>query len=206
MKATITSGTLNTLRIACIIIFILLTRVAAAKDVNGEIIFSDRIEKVTFNVPMSFGKPSVSDMQSRVVYYDSIGKKHILKPENAREIRFKVEDKVHRMISRRFSEGGNLQFQDEFFLYLFEDGFLKLYVFFEVRLSVFSTTTSYYLVQKGDDPLESISQLNFKEEATDYFGSCPKLVNKIESGEFRYRHFPELAQFFNFYCSSDYLD
>jgi hypothetical protein len=188
-----------------------------AKKIEGKIFFEHDTMDVIFNIPVDLitEEPNFESLQQRVKYYDSEGKKHILRPDDAKEYRFKSYHREIRMISRKntlesgrlFSTGNNI------FLRLQVDGYLKLFNYYFTRTTAgtfngptgaMNSGTSYsserYVLQKGDDVLKRTKGLNFKKDMQEYFSDCPKLAEKIENKEFRQYDLRSIVRFYNSQC------
>ncbi len=188
-----------------------------AKKIEGIILFESDTISVTFNIPFKlFSKePNYEKMQYKVIYFDSSGKKTILRPGNAKEIRFQYEYEKVRMLSRYNSLGLGKIFSinKNIFLKLETDGKLKLFNFYYSQKSpgIYDASTgamtaglSYdvdnYILQKEDGEIKRPKGLTFKKDMIAYFSDCPVLVEKIESKYFRKNDLEFIVNFYNSYC------
>ena len=188
-----------------------------AKKIEGKIFFEHDTMDVIFNIPIDLItlEPNFEKLQLKVKYFDQAGKKHILRPDDAKEYRFKYLYREIRMISRKNSLGiGGIFLTDKnIFLQLEVDGYLKLFNYYFTRriggTYNAATGTMYpgmsfdserYILQKGDDVLKRTKGLNFKKDMQEYFSDCPKLAEKIENKEFRQYDLRSIVRFYNSQC------
>ncbi|WP_299675105.1 hypothetical protein [uncultured Dokdonia sp.] len=66
--------------------------------------------------------------------------------------------------------------------------------------------SNYYVKREGDLELIHLgsNQLftkNFKKGASEFFKSCPKLVEKIQSREYKKKHIKRIVRYFNLNCN-----
>lgn len=195
---------------------VLLTFVGHAKKIDGKILFESDTIDVVFNVPIKFfsGEPDFQRLQFRVKYYDSEGLKHILKPDDAKEIQFSYKSESIRMISHYNSINAPVYTTSRnIFLKLQIDDKLKLYNYYYTQSSagyynagtgVSSGGTYYtvekYVLQKGNGALKRPKNLGFKNDMIAYFSDCPSLVEKIESKEFRKGDLEAIVAYYNLNC------
>lgn len=195
----------------------MLTLKLEARKIEGKIFFENDTIDVTFNIPIKFFTQELNyeKLQNKVKYYDSSGEIIILKPEYAKEIQFKYENKNVRMLSRSNSIGvGNIFKKGaKIFLKLESDGKLKLFNYYQTQFSpgMYNDPTGSmsggtiisvenYILQKGDGELKRLKGLTFKKDMAEYFSDCPALVAKIESKDFRKRDMNIIVRFYNSYC------
>lgn len=169
-----------------------------AKKIEGVIIFNnDSIAHVTFNIPVSLilKEVNIQSIQQEIDYYNSSGKTVKLKPESAKEIRFKYDYEDIRMISCF----DNLKLSKSFFssnkkifLKLERDGKLRLYTYYFSKNSPTMSNgaggtfsgSSYgaerFILQKNNGDLFKPRWLRFREDMKKYLSDCPSIVKKIE--------------------------
>jgi predicted Zn-ribbon and HTH transcriptional regulator len=183
-----------------------------AKKMEGKILFDHDTLAVTFNIPVNFfsQEPIYEKLQYKVKYYDTAGKKIVLKPDQAKEIQFQYEGKTVRMLSRNNSTGWA---NSTLYLKLEIDGNLKLFNYYYTQnspgmynSSTGTTTGSYsygvekYMLQKADGELKRPKGLTFKKDMVEYFSDCPALIEKIESKDFRKNDLEFIVNFYNSNC------
>ena len=195
---------------------LILTSKLIAQNVEGQIFYKDDTITATFKLPVSKLSKELNYMklQTKLKYYDSLGVKTILRPEDALEIRFRYQHQFIRMVSLEdnlelrslFSEGSNI------FLRIKVDGKLKLYYYYYNQGSSggyspstgmtggYSYGTSKYILQKGDGKLKSPRGLGFKISMAEYFEDCPELVKKIMDKEFKKNDLDEIVSYYNRHC------
>ncbi|MEQ8238466.1 MAG: hypothetical protein RIA69_04595 [Cyclobacteriaceae bacterium] len=200
-----------------ITIGLILTFKLEAKKIEGEILFADDTITVTFNIPIKFftQEPNYEKLQYKIKYFDSTGKKIVLRPDNAKEIRFKYDNENVRMLSRHNSLGlGNIfSMSTNIFLKLETDGKLKLFNYYYTQSSPgmhnastgamtggYSYSVERYILQKGDGELKRPKSLTFKKDMVEYFSDCPALVEKIESKDFRKNDLEFIVNYYNSNC------
>jgi len=185
-----------------------------AKKVEGQIITQNDTINVTFNIPMKLftQEPNYERLQYRIKYYDSLNQKKILRPDQAKEIRFLHKNEEIRMLSRYNSLGFSSFFSmnSNIFLKLEIDGELKLFNYYYSENSpemynsatnTFTGANSYsierYILQKGNGELKRPKRLMFRKDMMEYFSDCPELSQKIEMKELRKK---DLEAIIRFYC------
>ncbi|MFZ5940206.1 MAG: hypothetical protein ACOYXB_06495 [Bacteroidota bacterium] len=200
-----------------ITIGLVLTFKLEAKKIEGKIFFADDTIDVTFNIPINFftQEPNYEKLQYKVKYFDSAGRKIVLKLDNAKEIQFKYEYENVRMLSRFNSIGlGNIfSMSTNIFLKLEMDGKLKLFSYYYTQHSGgtynsftgmstggYSYSVEKYILQKENGELMRPVGLSFKKDMIDYFSDCPSLVEKIESKEFRKNDLESMVRYYNLNC------
>lgn len=187
-----------------------------AKKFPGKIIFANDTVDVIFNIPIlsSTEEPNYTVLQQEVKYYDSTGKKMVLKPENAKEIQFDYDNGSVRMLSRYDSlvvvaskKNRNL------FLKLEADGKVKLFKYYYQQISggrYYASTGTWggsyycmeeiYIMQRGDGAFKKPRSLAFKKDMIAYFSDCPELVKKIENDEYSKDHLEYIVNYYNVNC------
>lgn len=188
-----------------------------AKKIPGKIIFANDTIDVIFNIRTSLltDEPKYSNLQFKVKFFDSNGKKKILKPNEAKEIRFTYQGENIRMVSKRntLELGSIFNLGAYVFLRLKIDGYLKLFYFYDTQSSSgmynantgtmsggYSYTVTCSALQKGEGELKVPPSLTFKKEMSQYFSECPKLVEKIQSKDYRKNDLESIVRFYNSNC------
>ncbi len=195
----------------------ILTLNTEAKKIKGKILFQNDTIDVIFIIPFKFfdQEPNYVTLQNKVQYLDSKGENVILRPNQAKEIRFKYGDEEIRMLSRfnSLDLGDLLPRNDYIFLKLELDGNLKLFSYYYPQYSTgmysaatnsmsmgYSFNEEKYILQKGNGELKKPVRLKFKKDIIEYIADCPALVQKIESKEFRNYDLEFIVQFYNSNC------
>lgn len=188
-----------------------------ARKYPGQIIFQNDTMNVTFNIPFKLFSlnPNYERLQYRVKYFGQDGKPIILKPDQAKEIRFKFEGEDIRMISRynTLGLGSIFNISANIFLRIEIEGKLKLFRYYYTQSSGgyyngttgmwsggYSYTVEKYVLQKGNGELMRPRALSFKKDMAKYFNDCPELVTKIEKKDFRRDDLTEIVDFYNTSC------
>lgn len=190
---------------------LMLTLRLDAKMIEGLVIFQDDTIYVTFRVPgKSLREPNYEAMQHRVKYFDSAGRKVILRPSEAEEIRFKYKDTDVRMLSRRIPDLGKRTVGA--FLKLEVDGPLTLLSYYGTYrypeawdistdpAGAYAIDTKAYFLQRDAGLLKRVKPLNFRNDLTAYFRDCPALVEKVGNKDFRMRDLAAIVDFYNANC------
>ena len=103
----------------------------SAKDIPGQIILENDTLNVTFSIRVGLfsQEPFYERLQFKMKYYDSTNTQIILKPDQAKEIRFRYDDEDIRMLSRKntIGAGGLFYTGNAIFLRLELDGYLKVF-------------------------------------------------------------------------------
>ena len=200
-----------------IVIGFILTFNANAKRLKGIIILEDDTLGVTFRIPVTLFAHEIEfeKIQRKIKYFDTAGKKSVIKPDQAEEIRFYYKNKEIRLLSRFIA----LRLHDLFsknhyyFLKLEMDGKLKLLRYYytedspevyeassDVMITGQSYTVSKYILQKSDEELFMPRTLAFRKDMMKYFQDCPELINMIENRKYRKRDMVNIARYYNSYC------
>lgn len=176
-----------------------------ARKIQGVIIFSDDTMNVVFEIPsdqlIGF-KPCFESLQYRVNYYDVKGERRKLKPAQAREIRFTLEGREIRMLSRILPTKGLLSYNKNIFLHILIDGDLKLYNYYYTEKSINNESFSEedYILQKGEGELMRPQWLFFRRDMIEYFNDCLVLSHKINNREYNYEDIEQIVSFYNSHC------
>jgi hypothetical protein len=189
---------------------------AEAKKIEGQIIYDNDTVNVYFKIPVGLfaGELHYERLQYRVSYFDMMGNRFVLLPDQAKEIRFVYDDKNIRMLSRSITmNSGIFSSGRKIFLKLEIDGYLKLFTYYYTQSSpgtynssTGTTTGSYsytvekYVLQKGGGELMWPRRHAFKKDMTTYFIECPELTEKIENGDFKKVDMELIVTFYNMYC------
>jgi hypothetical protein len=187
-----------------------------AKEVKGKIIFENDTVDVTFNIPFKVvgNQPDFERLQKRVKYYDASGKKKVLKPSQAIEIRFNDGSQLIRLLSRAYKEPGLATNKRPLFLKLEVDGEVKMFTYYDSRpfsTGVHNTPTGRVrgggihktkteLIQKEDTELKRPKELRFRNDMLAFFNDCPELSQKIENRDFRKTDLASIIRFYNAIC------
>ncbi len=188
-----------------------------AKKIAGQIFYENDTVNVTINIPVKFftQEPNYEKLQYKIKYFDSQGIKKVLRPIDAKEIRFTFEYEKVRMLSRKNTLGlGNiLSMSSNIFLRIKIDGDLKLFNYYYTQRSpgMYNSSTgvttggySYdvekFILQKGNGELKRPKELTFKKDMIKYFDDCLELSKKIESKEFRKNDLESIVRYYNRRC------
>lgn len=186
-----------------------------ARKIQGKIIYRHDTIDVIFNIPFKLlsGEPNFEKLQYRVKYYDASGEVFKLKPDDAEEIRFKINNKEFRMLSRHNSLGGGLfSGSSNIFLELVSDGAVKIFNYYYTQhtpgmygaggMVTSGTTISQekYVLQKGNGTLVRPVGISFKKDMMTFFSDCPELVKRIDSKELRKSDLLLIVSYYNNSC------
>jgi hypothetical protein len=188
-----------------------------AKKVDGKLVIGKDTMDVIFNIPFKlFGEePNYEKLQYKVKYYNSIGNKITVIPDNAKEFWFTYEGEFVRMLSRKntIGLGSIFNVSSNIFLRLEMEGAVNLFNYYETRSSPgmyggaggamvggYSYGVDSYILQKGNGELKKPKGLSFKKDMADYFSDCPELAEKIEKKDFRKNDLEEIVRFYNSSC------
>ena len=191
-----------------------------AKKIDGKILFENDTVDVIFKIPFNFFTQELNyeKLQNKVKYYDSDGNKVILRPDQAKEIRFNDGFFEIRMLSRYNSLGLGSMFSmsTNIFLKLETDGYLKLFRYYYTQNSVgmyngttgtmtggYSYSVENYILQKGNLELKRPKGLMFRKDMIEYFSDCPELSKKIEGKEFRKNDLESIVRYYYIHCEKE---
>jgi hypothetical protein len=153
-----------------------------ALKVPGLIITNNDSILVTFKIPMNMTRtePDFEHIQKSVCFYDSNGKKNRIKPTDANEIQFTINDKLIRMLSRKmnFNTNNSDLLDSAMFLKLEVDGYLKLFAFHTLDMSNMNRNKSY-LLQKAENELKWLKPMSIKKELLEYLSDCSSVIDFI---------------------------
>lgn len=188
-----------------------------AKKVDGKILYEDDTVNVTFNIPVKLllQEPNYERIQYKIKFYDSSGKKVVLKPDQAKEIRFMYGSQEIRMLSRPNSLQSGIIFSinSNIFLKLEIDGELKMFSYYYTQNSpgMYNTSTGMaspgyaysverYILQKENEELKRLKGLSFRKDMMEYFIDCPALSRKIEDRVLKKSDLEAIVRFYNSNC------
>ena len=202
-----------------LITFLLLNYLTlSARKIEGTIIFEKDTIDVTFKIPIKFfeQEPNYEKLQYKVKYYDSKGNKVVLKPDQAKEIRFNDGFEDVRMLSRVNSlDLGNIfSLSTHIFLKLEIDGKLKMFSYYYTQHSAgmyngttgtmtggYSYSVEKYILQKKGQELKRPKGLFFRKDMAEYFSDCPELSKKIKEKDF-HKDVGRIVQYYNSHCGN----
>ena len=198
------------------IVFLVSGTETFAKKIKALIVRGSKSEEVLMSVriPWLANEPSFEALQCRIKYFDVQGKKHILKPEDADEIRFEHNGMQVRMISvsNTIGAGRNFSIGRKIFLKLEIDGPLRLFRYYYRQSSPgmmtrgggFTPGPTYtvdnLLFQKRNGPLKRPKGMGWKKDMLEYLSDCPALTDMIEGKEFKRRDVEAIVMFYNQHC------
>ncbi len=188
-----------------------------AKKIEGQIFYNNDTISVTMKIPVKLftQEPNYEKLQYKVKYFDSLGVKKVLRPDDAQEIRFTYEFEKVRMLSRKntLSLGNIFSMSSNIFLRIEIDGDLKLFNYYYTQSSPgmynastgmmtggYSYSVERYILQKSDGELKRPKGLTFRKDMIKYFNDCPELSKKIENKEFRKSDLESIVRFYNVSC------
>ncbi len=159
---------------------------AIAKKIEGLIIYPDDTIRVTFIIPTDISGtiPYFFELQRSIKYFDSDGKKKKIRPTDASEIQFTLDNNTYRMLSRKMNfhtyNSVNSDLIDSvMFLKLEVNGYLKLFSFNQPDMGVQNRTVSY-LFQKNDSELKWLNWFRVKKDLMEYLGDCDSAVEMVK--------------------------
>ncbi len=180
-----------------------------ARSVKGQIHFENEIVEVKFKIPglYVYYESILYEFQYRVVYLDPNGERRILKPHQAKEIRFNYANQDFRMLSVKTpSNIKPKQFHNaqstNVFLRVGVDGGLKLFHFYK-NPSWFNFTNfgPIYFLQRQDDLYKRVRPLFFRRDMIKYFQDCPELSKRIKKGHYPKRSIVTMINHYNSNCN-----
>jgi hypothetical protein len=168
--------------LSCLLILSISITLSAMK-IEGLIIYHNDSLLVTFNIPTNMiqTEPDFEYMQRSIKYYDINGKKKILKPSDADEIQFTMNNKLIRILSRKMNFNTNKRslLDSVMFLKLEVDGYLKLFSFHTLDMGNMNRNKSY-LLQKGERELKWIMIAKIKNDLIEYLSDCGSAVEMVK--------------------------
>lgn len=201
------------------IVGLIFTLNSEAKRIKGEIFYENDTISVTLKIPMKLftNEPNYETLQNKVKYFDSSGIKKILKPDQAKEVRFVYEAENIRMISsiNSLKLGNVFSNNSNIFLKLEIDGPIKLFNYYYSQTSPgmydgpngmvsvgFTFNVEKYVLQKGNGELKRYKGLTFRKDMMEHFKDCPELLKKIENKEFRKNDIESIVEYYNTYFNN----
>ena len=191
---------------------------AEAKKVNGTIFFEKDTLDVIFKIPTGLLaiEPNYLALQKKVKYFNEEGEVKVLRPTDAKEIRFMFRGERIRMLSRPNNnnvEGILIRLapSKDIFLKVRElqvGGKVKLFDLYIMESSSYggangmggTHTVRKDVFQKKGEELYRSRGLFFRNDMMNYFSDCPELVKKIKKREFGRRDVKMIAEFYNEMC------
>ena len=178
----------------------------SAMKIEGLIINRSDTLLVTFKIPTDLFRtePDFQHMQRSIKYYDINGKRKIIKPIDAEEIQFTMNNKLIRMLSRKLNFNTNKRYllDSVMFLKLEEDGYLKLFSFYTLDLSNTNGNKSY-LLQKGKDELKWVNTVRIKNDLIEYLADCKSVVEMIKQYNFFTKGLVPIVTHYNSICRKE---
>ena len=185
---------------------------------EGKILYENDTIDVIFEIPLRLfsQEPNYKKIQYKITYFDSRGGKKVLKPGDAREIRFSHENDQIRMLSRNNTLGIEdiYSFKSDIFLKLELDGELRLFMYYTTNTvpgvyngssgtisGGYTENIEKYVFQKGNGELKRPKSISFKNDMVEYFSDCPKLSQKIDNQEFGKKDIKAIVSFYNSNCN-----
>ena len=192
-----------------------------AREVKGTIIFENDTLDTTLKIP-GYGLSSIPNylkVQYKIKYYDKNRALRVLRPKDAKEIRFTFKGRNIRMLSRPNTNGlGGFSLTSSTYIFLKVvelelEGKAKLFNVYitEIGPAVIlgsggaspgasANMSKKYVLEKEGGELIRVRTLSFKKDMIKYFSDCPELVKKIKDKEFRMRDLEMLVVFYNDRC------
>lgn len=183
---------------------------AGIERVKGTILYGDREEEVTLEIPtILFNAKEVNyiKLQQKLKYYTEQEKKKVLRPkDNIVGFKFRFQDeeiemrKVYPNYTKLFA-----------FYRIVKDGEIQLYRRYYIKRESFGTGGVHgsfssakqvhqpFILRKGQ-PLVRIEKSSFRKNMKNYFLDCPVLTEKIKSREFNHKNIPQMIQFYYRNC------
>jgi hypothetical protein len=191
--------------LSCFLILSITVSLRAMK-IQGIIINRNDTSSVTFNIPTNARQtePNFQNMQRSIKYYDINGKKKILKPKDAEEVQFTMNNKLIRILSRKMNfNTNNRSFLDSvMFLKLEEDGYLKLFSFHLLDMNNMNSNKRY-LLQKGTDELKWVNNVRIKKDLIEYLSECSSVVEMITEYNFFLKGLNPIVSHYNTNCRKE---
>ena len=180
----------------------------SAMKIEGLIIRQNDSLLVTFNIPTDIFKtvPDFEQMQRSIIYYDVNGKKKKIKPRDAEEIQFIMNNELIRIVSRKMNYNTNKRYllNSVMFLKLEADGYLKLFSFHTLDMGSMSRSNINYILQKGKDELKWLNAIRVKNDLIEYLGDCNSAVEKIKQCNFLFKNeLVPIVKYYNDNCRKE---
>jgi hypothetical protein len=197
-----------------IILFVLVMQTMHATEAKGYYItLNNDTVYVKFKIPLGFfdGDIRHNALQSKITYFDSLGKKQIIRPNGAKGYYFEYLGEKFLFVSLKNTIGlwSSLDnTTDYIFLSIKIEGPLRLYSYYYTQStpgryngSSFSGGSSSveegYVLQKSGKDIFKPSSLFFKRDMMAYFSDFPELAQKIEKKELKNNNMEEIVKEYN---------
>ncbi|MEI9919705.1 MAG: hypothetical protein WDO14_13015 [Bacteroidota bacterium] len=178
----------------------------SAIQIPGEIVYNDgTTARANFEVVVVLHGFSVEYMQNKVRYFDENGKRHKLRPSEAKEIRFQWREQEVRMITRRAVHHTNkLRF-----MHLIIDGKVRLYEYIKtyrysgrqgMSYARIRTAVYWYLERDEDGTVITPHSLGFRHQMKNFFTGCETLTERLDAKVYKLREVPAIVTFYNQDC------
>ncbi len=172
-----------------------------AAEIPGIIITKTDTLHVIFKIPTNSitGKPKFKNLLSKITYFDSIGKKTSITPNQVIEIQFQLPNQpLERIVSYNPITRGKVS--NGVFLRLIQDGGLRLFEWHSTP-SQKNDGLSYFLVNRKLKKIQFTGLIFPTNNLIDFFEDCPLLQTKIKNNEFRIKNLREMVQCYNNNCA-----
>jgi hypothetical protein len=178
------------------------------EEIPGEIHYSYHIKQVTFLIPVYAlsGKPKYKKLHHQIKFLDETGKRQILYPSQAREVRLNFYGSDIRFLTVKNSDVfRGMAFSQDYmhiFLKLEVQGKVNLlsYYYDDYNAATGGGTIHNYILHIDDYHIEFVEPLRFKMQMNRFFSDCPKLLNMIVNRTYRYRDMKQVVIFYNQHC------
>jgi hypothetical protein len=157
-----------------------------AKKTEGLIIFPNDTIRVTFKIPtnLSGTVPSFAELQRSIVYFDTDGNKKKIRPTDALEIQFTIDNISYRMLSRKmtletYNSAKSELLDSIMFLKLEVDGYLKLFSFNQSYPGEPNKDVSY-IFQKDGSELKWLNRSRVEKDMLEYLNDCDAVAELIK--------------------------
>ena len=192
--------------VTLVVITFFMVNLAYAELIDGYYInLKNDTIRIKMQIPLNIFHtiPLYQKLQKKIVYYDSLGKKLILKPKQAIEVNFNFNNQRVRMISLIYSfpNIGHGGYPINSFIKIIIDGNLKLFANYVREYSPSgSQILEIFLLQKGTGDFFRTDWIFFKKTMSEYFSNCPVLQQKIIDKTFKANDILQIVQFYNANC------
>jgi hypothetical protein len=193
------------MRIILLIVCFFFVFESKAEIFRGQIIKRNDTLEVVFKIPLYSvtREVKIANLHDKVIYYDSLGKKRKLFPNQALEFRFIIDGKEIRMLSRKTPYS-----KYYVFLKLESDGKLKSFgyyggdpsmEFYQSDIPLMNDLPFNVLFyQKNDEELYK-PKLN-RKLLLEYFADCPNLCAIIRNNDLSNYDLFSIAKYYNSNC------
>lgn len=176
-----------------------------SKEIEGQIIYDNDTVDVIFKIPLDLRNQQViyESIQRKIKYIDSLGANKVLKPEDAKEFRFKFEENEIRMKSLKKKDEIKdiLFFPSKFFIKLEFDKEFKVFKYYS---NASSGNTNHlikkYIIQNRNGKMILVKSSSFVENMVDCFSDCEELVSMIKNHDYVYRDIETIFEYYNLFC------